>query len=315
MRILTLEGPPSEDLSARLTELEEEFTYPLGSGQSFRISHGKDYTRFFRSMGRAACFLAFDGPEIVGVMACVIRRLGLPDGSEIEAAYMADLKIRPSARSGRALLDLARAAQAWVSPVTRTAFGVVMEGTTMTPDRYSGRAGLPLFSEAARIEVLQISTAATSAETTPNGIPDQESGERAYRALTIGRIRPVGGDPSLRSEHVPQWLGHKDGDACGRLEDTRSAKRLIAPYGREILCAHLSCFGFRTPQAGAQLLLEACGLAARRGFSGLFTAVSDREGPALRAALEPMEVTVAPARVYASGMKAGALWAVNTSEI
>src|SRR5215470_7129143 len=54
MKIHQLSGPPSPRLAGALAEFEEPFTYPLGADRFFRISHGADYTLFFRAQGNAA---------------------------------------------------------------------------------------------------------------------------------------------------------------------------------------------------------------------------------------------------------------------
>src|SRR5262249_14877821 len=70
VKIHLLEARADSELAAKLAEFEAEFTYPLGPGRSFRISHCEDYSRFFRSLGRAACFLAMEGDRVVGAVAC-----------------------------------------------------------------------------------------------------------------------------------------------------------------------------------------------------------------------------------------------------
>ena len=45
MKIHQVSGPPSAPLARALAEFEEPFTYPLGPGKSFHITHGEDYTR------------------------------------------------------------------------------------------------------------------------------------------------------------------------------------------------------------------------------------------------------------------------------
>src|SRR5581483_5067432 len=94
--------PPSPELAAALAEFEARFTYPLGPGRSFRISHGEDYARFFRAIGPAICFVAQKGKRVVGTLAVAIRPILAPDGSERRVAYVGDLKIEPGSRGGLA---------------------------------------------------------------------------------------------------------------------------------------------------------------------------------------------------------------------
>ena len=64
-----------ESTAAALEEFEQEFTYPLGEGCRFRISHGGDYLRFFRAMGEATLLVAARDGEITGSLARVERNL------------------------------------------------------------------------------------------------------------------------------------------------------------------------------------------------------------------------------------------------
>ena len=315
MNVILLDRPPSPELAARLAQFEAGFTYPLGAGRGFRISHGSDYSRFFRSMGRAACFLAQDEERIVGALACVIRRLSLPGSGECDAAYLADLKVLPGAGSGRTLLKLASAAQAWGRRFTDKAFAVVMEGTRVTPERYTGRLGIPAFEETARIAILRVPTDGSAGVPVQSILGDPDHAERAWRTLAAGACHASGGDPAERSEITPEPLALADGTACGRLEDTRRAKRLITLEGDEMVSAHLARFAFRSPEAGADLIREACRRSAERGYPALFVAVDDGAAAAVIGRLGGCPVTVAPARVYACALGPASPWLVNTSEI
>jgi hypothetical protein len=114
---------------------------------------------------------------------------------------------------------------------------------------------------------------------------------------------------------APLWLMHAAGTACGRLEDTRRAKRLIGSDGIEMLSAHLACFACRTPQAGADLIHVARRRAAAHGFPALFVAIPETDMEAMDRALEGIDRVVAPAIVYAVGLPIGPAWNINTSEI
>src|SRR5262249_22132357 len=155
----TLTGPPVAHLAQAVDAFEEGFTYPLGPGRTFRISHGDDYPRFFRSMGRAAVFVAEREGEVLGVLAVALRRLLLPDGQERTVAYLGDVKVAPSARRSTVFFRLAGAAREWAGADASAAFGVVMDGTPVTPDRYTGRLGLPRFEVLGKVLVWRLSCA------------------------------------------------------------------------------------------------------------------------------------------------------------
>jgi hypothetical protein len=106
-----------------------------------------------------------------------------------------------------------------------------------------------------------------------------------------------------------------DRRACGRLEDTRRAKRLIADDGAEMISAHLSCFAYADPCAGAILLQEALRRAAELGFPALFVAVAPSDATPLCQAVRANDVVTAPATIYGTGLEPGPLWNINTAEI
>ncbi|MBA4065031.1 MAG: N-acetyltransferase [Isosphaera sp.] len=305
MTVHVLTAAPPAALNAALAGFEKQFAYPLGPGRSFRVSHGADYPRFFRAVGDAACFVAGRGGEVLGVLGLAVTTLRV-GGVGRPAVYLGDLKVAPAARGGRVLVRLADAAREWVGGRADCGFAVVMDGTRVTPDAYTGRLGIPPFRVAAKVAVLRVLAGAPGA----GWEADAAAGEACFAALTADQVTTAGGDPAERSEAVPAWLVAPDGSACGRLEDTRRAKRLIADDGGEMCSAHLSCIGYRTPAALADLLRVAAGAAAARGFPALFAAVT----PEHAAAGGPGTV-VAPATVYAAGLDPGLSWAVNTAEV
>jgi hypothetical protein len=310
---LTASTPP--ELALALGRFEEQFRYPLGPGRSFRIEHGEDYPRFFRAMGEGACFVAEAGGSILGVIGAALRRLALPGGDERPVLYLGDLKIAPQARASRALLRLAGAVRQWVGTRAEAAFAVVMDGTAATPIRYTGRLGLPRFSELGKVVVLRLTTLGTAVDPSDDWVTGDEQGDACYRRLSAGRYACPGGDPAERSETEPFWLMEPTGRACGRLEDTRRAKRLIADDGREMRSAHLSCFAYQDPDAGINLLRVALGHAAHRRLPALFVAIATPDAEDFCRPLAGSSAVLAPATVYGTGLQAGPLWNINTAEI
>ena len=53
MIVQRIHSPPDPELADALSAFEQHFRYPLGRTRTFRISHGPDYPRFFRAMGKA----------------------------------------------------------------------------------------------------------------------------------------------------------------------------------------------------------------------------------------------------------------------
>ncbi len=319
MNVHAFDRTPGAALAQALAEFETAFAYPLGPERTFHISHGQDYPRFFRAMGGpgdSRCFVAEDHGRIAGVLGVAVRSLLRPDGSRVKAGYLGDLKVSVAARGGRTLYALSAAAEAWLEPRARVAFGVVMAGTAATPDQYSGRAGIPAFRKVGEVLVLRWNCERSPEAGRPadSFLADASRVERTFQALSLGRYAPLGANPAERSATPPRWLLHPEGTACGCLEDTLRAKRLHASDGQEIVSAHLSSFAFRSPEAGADLLRIALRMAQGLGFPALFAAVTPADAPSLMNALPGVEVTQAPALVYGAGLEPDE-WNISTSEI
>lgn len=254
MNVHALTASPPPELARALSRFEEQFRYPLGPGRFFRIDHGEDYPRFFRAMGEGVCFVAEREGNILGVMGVALRRLDLPSGDNRAVVYFGDVKIAPAARGGRVLLRLAGAVKQWVGTRATAAFAVVMDGTPVTPTRYTGRLGVPPFSELGKIMVIRLPTSGTQVRPNDDWLTTGERGGVCYSHLSAGRYACPGGNAAERSETEPFWLMEPSGRACGRVEDTRRAKRLIADDGVEMSSAHLSCFTYRDTRSGVELL-------------------------------------------------------------
>jgi len=214
-----------------------------------------------------------------------------------------------------ALPRLVRAAQEWAGPQADAAFAVVMDGTPVTPERYTGRLGIPPFCELGKVLVLRL-----AGTTEGHGADDRFTatpapGAACYQRLSAGRYASPGGNPAERSEIAPVWLMHPDGTSCGLLEDTRRAKRLIADDGTEMRSAHLSAFAFRDLRSGVELLRESLRRAGSLGFPAVFVAVPTAEAEGIRAALPGVEAVAAPATVFGAGLEPFPLWNINTTEI
>lgn len=137
---------PGADIPG-FSAFERTFWYPFGK-RRFRIDHGKDSLRFFGP--DSARFVALEDGRVVGTLALSPSR-----------RYLGDLKILPSARGSTTLARLARAAMN-AFPDIGSAYAVVMDGTEVTPDAYSGRAGFPAMKPLARFTVLRVEGAAPS---------------------------------------------------------------------------------------------------------------------------------------------------------
>src|SRR5262249_53519101 len=150
---------------------------------------------------------------------------------------------------------------------------------------YSGRVGIPAFRELGKVLVLRIETSASrSAAEAAESIASEAQALETHRHLSAGAYASSGGRAAERSETEPVWLRLPNGSACGRLEDTRRAKRLHASDGSELVSAHLSCFAFRTPESARALLEEAARMGSIVGLPAMFVSVPwDRRSEVTRA--------------------------------
>jgi hypothetical protein len=314
MSVRAIVEQPSRQIADALARFERVFSYPLGASTRFRISHGEDYVRFFRAMGQGTVFVAERNGEVLGTIGAALREIAAPGGRVASALYIGDVKVRPGPESGFTLLRLALAVRRWAETRVAAAFGVAMDGTAMTPERYTGRLGIPPFVEIGRIMVLRV---ACEGVVTPRAEYECSDTEAAatHRRLVHEGYATVGGVAQERSQIAPLWLRHPAGSACGLLEDTRKAKRLYTLEGAELLSAHLSFFAFEDVGGAVDLLQQARSRARRLGFPALFCAIPQSQVEGLTAALPRGAATPAPATVYGMGFPSGFAWHINTAEI
>lgn len=189
-----------------------------------------------------------------------------------------------------------------------------MGGTSLTPEAYTGRAGIPDFRELGRLMVLRISGGEGINASGNQLRTTEENGRRCFERLSRGQYACPVGAARVRSEIEPAWLLTAHGSACGVLEDTRRAKRLISNDGTEMLSAHLSCFAYQNAEAGAEVIRAALRRAVQLGLPALFASVAEPHAPVLREVLGEFNVIAAPAIVYGTGLEPGC-WNINSAEI
>lgn len=304
MKIEQLCARPEPALAAALARFELQFRYPLGPGRWFRIDHGDDYPRFFRAIGEAACFVALDGGEVLGTIGCARARLREPGGTTRDVVYLGDLKLDPGARGGRVLLRLIAAVRGWAEPWADAAFAVVMDGTAVTPERYTGRVGVPRFVALAHIEVLRVpARAGGSVRPVAARLPSSDA------------FALVPADPALRSELAPTWLALADGRASGRLDDTRRAKRLFADDGSELASLHLGALDYADAEAAAELVQLAAAAAASHSAPAVFVAFPATVAREVHARLADDAIVRAPATIWGTGLPLGRAWNIDTAAI
>lgn len=321
MSVDSHEGQVLASLATALEEFEQEFTYPLGDGCRFRISHGADYLRFFRAMGEVSLVTVSGDGKVHGTIARVKRHLILgkePDGASevLPCHYLGDLKVRADCRGGSVLARLFRETKRQIiASDTHACYGVVMGGTGSLPTDYTGRVGVPVFGNLGEITILRLALATVGVGRFACGPVTadelravvEQSGVPGYRCAPVA--------DAARSRMVPVHLVAGDGGACATLEDTRLAKRLFRDSGEEMVSAHLSSFQYRNPEAAGELLRDAVQRARAADCPAVFVAVPHGKMAELRPFLGGLEVTEAPATVYGVNLDRGMDWWMDTAEI
>lgn len=302
-RLHFLRQPPPPELAHSLLEFEQQFTYPLGANHSFSISHGPDYVTFFQAIGNATVLVIEEEGRVLGTLAAVVRPVLFPGGRKETVAYLADLKLGREVRHRLTRYLLAMSEH--LSVPSGCGYAVVMDGTRSTPDRYTGRWGVPSFQPQAKVTVLTLQTRAGSAREGPDA-PAAGTPEQA--------VVPLAGQPKLRSELIPHQLCW--GSARGLLEDTRRGKRLLHDDGREMRAAHISGFRYQDEREAAALLEQAAYECAAQGIPTLFVCIPEERAQRLLPHLRGFPVNPAPATVYAVGFPPGwTEWWVDSAEI
>lgn len=306
------------ELVQQLKEFERQFCYPLGKARTFSISHGDQYNLFFQAMGESSTFVADVEGEVAGVVSVVMKDVQLSDGSTISAAYICDLKVAQPYRGGRVLMSLLERAQSWIRVRCEKAFSIVMDGTPVTPDRYTGRRGIPAFEKVASIALLQVVSRKVP------GLPIRSEAtmgdvKEVFRRLASGSTAIDIGEPVARSmmPPLPVVVCSSGGQACGVVEDTRRAKRLLVAGEGELLVGHLSSFAFSCVKAAAELVENALSYAATHDVAAIFIPVPEQYSSTITSMLDSLgrRYTIASASVFAVGLPGGGPWIVNSSEI
>lgn len=300
-------------LQQGLEEFEASFVYPLDAEQTFRISHGPDYQRFFKAMGETRCFVARDDSAVQGVLTTVRRELLLPGGQSKSALYVCDLKVSAGPARAATFLRLASAARNFhESSSCESAFSIVMRGNERLPDQYTGAWGLPLFELLAEVAILRIpvqpNPEALAKLVSPSDVADIFAGLESDAVRTSTRPRSEG------ARFEPLGLLSSSQRACGILEDTLTSKRLFTG-DQELLSAHLSSFAYATPADGAQVVSTALSVCRERGIPALFLALPAERLNAWLSHNSYPNATVTGATIYGLGIPPGLPWNINTSEV
>jgi hypothetical protein len=305
-------------LQQAIDEFEASFRSPLSPERWFRMSYVPERTAFIRSLGdEFVCVVAEMEGRVMGIMEVALVRLHTPEGGECLATYVADVKLRPEARRSISTARLIQRASTW-RPHVPLGFSIVLNETSLKPSDYSGRLGIPSMAPVASLAIVRMPTLPDAGTCDGDGrfVSDRESAVKCYRTLTRGRYAAVVRSPLERSEAKPGWFVHPGGQACGRFEDRRKVRRMIADDGSEKTPAYLSCFAFNDPDAAIDILSVAQRYASSQGFSALRVCMAERDLHAIQRIVGPKAIRGMGATIYATeACSTGVEWNVNAAEV
>ena len=328
-----------------ISAFEAGFRYPLSPTEHFSISHGADYSLFYRSMGNSLVLAAEQDELPIATVAATIRELHSPCGTIQKCAYIGDLKYRKSTGASRKLLSLLLELQTWCIQNADSALAVVMGGTQNLPDSYSGRLGLRKMKRLGTMHIYRIPIQPLAS---CRQFKEAEliASARAHSIIDTSprnfcSFKPIqNGDSESECTSLisPIWLGTNapgsttdldngespSGDcAIGCLQDTRKAKKLFREDGSEILNAHLTNFYFDSIDSAASIIESALESARDNNFEALFLSVDTERSQQLSAVLEKLGATKSEALIYGAGVIAeeqfndhsNRNWCINSSEV
>ena len=309
INVIKLDNMP-HTLTDQMAEFEKTFKYPLGDSGSFSISHGDDYSRFYRAMGRSNIYVARYEGKIAGTLAMVHRPIYL-NGIKHNSLYIGDLKIKN--RNGRLLYCLIKEAHDDnIEFRDSPQYGVMMKGTERRPSDYTGRLGLPKFKNMGEIAVIRVPVKYSKGSAPLEHISKHGAVALCEELVKHETFLPIGRS-NIRSLNKAKAYCLPDKSAVCILEDTMSAKRLFADNGSEIISGHLSSFNYFRIEDGLKLVKSIMTQAAENSYPALFFSVPYEDKDLFLQNLEGAEC--APAFVYGRNMEASKRWSLNTSEI
>lgn len=309
INVIKLENIPAS-LNEQMSSFEKSFKYPLGTSGTFSISHGDDYSRFFRAMGKCKIYLACYNGEIAGSLAVVQRPVFL-NGKQGNSLFIGDLKI--SKGNGKILyclikeahddnLDLREAPQ----------YGIMMKGTERRPSDYTGRLGLPKFKNMGEVAIIRVPVSSSEGSIGKSEISIHGAISLSEELRKTDNSFPVGRS-TIRSLNKPRAYCLDDKSAVCILEDTMTAKRLYADDGSEIVSGHLSSLQSFRPKDGVKMVKAIMPEAKKNKYPAVFFSVPLEDKDIYLEGLSG--ANCAPAFIYGRNMEASCRWQLNTAEI
>ncbi|OGT45698.1 MAG: hypothetical protein A3E82_03345 [Gammaproteobacteria bacterium RIFCSPHIGHO2_12_FULL_38_11] len=314
MKIRLLDKNTSIQFQVALQEFEAQFHYPLGENKSFSISHGEDYSAFYRSMGVPYCLIAEEQNKVIGTFCCALRQIHMRDTNQDKTiVYLGDLKVSKQKQRTTVYYRLAEVMFKMIHEKTDTAIAMVMDGTRKTPDQYTGKLGLPQFHKLNRHVILRINTDTNDIDFPVTSV-DCDVGSGIYRSMCNENYLQFSTE-NIRSNINPIWIVSRDKNACGKLEDTEKVKRLFSDDGSELRSAHLSHFVFANIHAAYELLAAALHTSKLNGFPCLFLCLTEQEYNQLLPVINSFKYDMATATLYSNQDYLNSGLHFNTAEI
>jgi hypothetical protein len=310
--MITLQLTDASLPSKQLATFEQHFKYPLTSELSFQISHGEDYTRFFRAMGSNTSLITQDQNGVITASISVIKRQIVLANQSIPGFYLADLKILPQS-SHQTLYHLFKKGLKILPELPNSSlYSCVMHGSSRTPDQYSGRLGIPKIIKLGDISIFRIESMPYQQSDSNELIslnPKQLSRLKTFSTQKDCRLDSQGS--ILRSEHAPRTFALNNYSASCLLEDTRKAKRLIDQNQQEIISGHISSLSYQSPAQAVKLIRAT--LNQTQSYPALFFAVPSQDTTAFQKLLPAHSLS--GASIYGCHLPKDLRWFINTSEI
>jgi hypothetical protein len=295
-----------------MAQFEKEFEYPLGEQQTFTISHGMDYLKFFRRMGQVTCFTARCHSGVSGVLTTVQRRLYIPGKGVTQAVYLCDLKVSTKTQSAPIFFQLVKEAREFYQGQDLPAYGVVMHGTHRNPAQYTGAFGIPRFSALGEVAILRIPVRA--AKTDGADKSSVKAAVEVFESLNSKSAHARAQNSQMGARYEPTGLLSNRGAACGILTDTLESKRLYSG-STELVSAHLSQFAYDRLEDGIDVVRTALRLCSERDIPALFLSLPQTKLAEWKEHEHYPHSTFSGATIYGLGLEPGHQWNINTSEV
>jgi hypothetical protein len=300
-------GELADDDFERIADFERRFAAADVGEHPMVCEPLRDYTRFWRAIGRVSAMAATDNAgRVIGMGAAVGMRLRMPGGSIRGATYIDHLRLAPECRYGPALAMLALRMHVAVIVRGWTAFGLVSDEGGFRPERIAKGLGITALREVGRIRLAYFDCAGAREEDAELvREATQAEVRRAYAAHTRGMISSPGGRPEMRSARTPRWVMTPDGRSCACIEDSELVRRWVLPDGSRLTVANLSFFGWSDVRSAGALVRAAMAIAARDGVPRLRIVIDET-------LLDSLVVAIGtpPSVAHAWSIRAASLWGV-----